>query len=180
MPNFRSEETKFFYDYWCTLRDGRMPGYRDWDPIGVAKQMPWATTIERGGSSGFRFRFAGTAVCAYFNEEITGQEVGSWMDADAKEFYFVKIEEMLLRPCGMLFTSHSRSETGRDCLFETISLPLSDSEGVGARLMLHQIVIEGATYGDASPKFSVPETWEWLELGAGVPAIGMQHSAQSS
>lgn len=171
MLEFRHEDSKVVYDYWMSLRSGAMPASLDWDPIRVPKQMPWCTIIERGGPSGYRLRFAGTAICEFYNEEMTGQAIGNRMEEDARAFYFAQIEETLTRPCGMFFTTHARSDTGRDCLFETLALPLADDDGVGTRLLMHQVIVEEVTYGDPSSKFSLPEMMEWIDLGAGVPSI---------
>jgi len=170
VPEFRSEETKVFYDYWMSLCEGRMPQYREWDPIRVAKQMPWCTIVERGGGAGYRLRFAGTAICEFYNEEMTGREVGRRMTAEARAFYFSQIEEMLTRPCGMFFCTHARSDSGRDCLFETLALPVADDTGSGCRLIAHQTIIEEITYGEARSRFSMPQVAEWIDLGKGVPS----------
>lgn len=69
----------------------------------------------------------------------------------------------------MFFTTHARSDTGRDCLFETLALPLANDDGIGIRLLMHQVIVEEVTYGDPSSKFSLPEMMEWIDLGAGVP-----------
>ncbi len=180
MPEFRSDNSKVFYDYWMSLGGGRMPPYRDWDPICVATQMPWCTIVERGGPSGYQLRFAGTAICEFYNEEMTGQAIGGRMDAGARAFYFAKVEETLTRPCGMFFSTHARSDTGRDCLFETLALPLGDEDGTGVRLIMHQVIVEEATYGDPSTKFSLPDMMEWIDLGAGVPSSDNLQVAHSS
>jgi hypothetical protein len=169
VPEFRSEETKIFYDYWMSLDAGRMPHYREWDPIRVAKQMPWCTIVERGGETGYRLRFAGTAICEFYNEEMTGQEVGHRMTAEARAFYFAQIEETLTRPCGIFFGTHARSDSGRDCLFDTLALPFADDTGAGCRLITHQSNIEEVTYGEARTRFSMPQVAEWIDLGEGVP-----------
>jgi hypothetical protein len=179
VPEFRSEESKVFFDYWMSLREGRMPAYRDWDPICVAKQMPWCTIVERGGNTGYRLRFAGTAICEFYNEEMTGQEVGHRMSPGARAFYFAQIEETLTRPCGMFFTTHARSDSGRDCLFDTLALPFADQNGEGCRLITHQANIEEVTYGEARTRFSMPEGAEWIDLGEGVPPRIELASAQS-
>ncbi len=179
MLEFRNENSKVVYDYWMSLRDGGMPAFQHWDPIRVPKQMPWCTIVERGGPTGYRLRFAGTAICEFYNEEMTGQAVGNRMEEDARTFYFAQIEETLMRPCGMFFATHARSDTGRDCLFETLALPLADDEGVGARLLMHQVIVEEVTYGDPSSKFSMPEQMEWIDLGAGVPMLEAVQTPQS-
>jgi hypothetical protein len=173
MLEFRNNDSKVVYDYWMSLCNGTMPPARDWDPIRVPKQMPWCTIIERGGPTGYRLRFAGTAICEFYNEEMTGQSIGYRMDDEARSFYFAQLEEVLTRPCGMFFATHARSDTGRDCVFDTLALPLADDEGVGIRLLTHQVIVEDATYGDPSSKFSLPETTEWIDLGAGVPPAGV-------
>ncbi len=170
MPEFRHQASKAVYDYWMSLRDGRIPSYRDWDPIRVAKQMSWCTILERGGPAGYQYRFAGTAICGFYNEDITGHEVGRKMDGEARTFYFEQIEETLRRPCGLFFYTHARSDTGRDCVFETIALPLADDDGTGIRLIMHQVIVEEVTYGDPSANFSLPDVMEWVDLGAGVPS----------
>jgi len=169
MPEFRDDNTKTFFDYWMSLSGGRMPAYRDWDPICVAKQMPWCTIVERGGGTGYRLRFAGTAICEFYNEEMTGQEVGHRMSAEARQVYFSWIEEALTRPCGMFFSTHARSDSGRDCLFDTLALPFADENGEGCRLITHQSNVEEVTYGEARTRFAMPEVAEWIDLGNGVP-----------
>ncbi len=180
VPDFRSDDNRVVYEYWASLNAGGMPSYRAWDPICVAKQMPWCTVLERGGPTGFRLRFAGTAICDFYDEEMTGQAIGYKMDEESRAFYFVQIEEILMRPCGMLIVSHGRSDSGRDCLFELVALPMSDDSGTGARVMMHQTIIEEATYGEASSNFSLPESMEWIDIGAGVPRVPETLASQTS
>ncbi len=180
MREFANNDTKVFYDYWMSLADGAVPHYRAWDPVCVPAQMPWCTIIERGGETGFQLRFAGTAVCAFYEEEITGQPIGKRLDARARAFYFSRLDETLSRPCGAFLLTQARSETGRDCLFETLVLPLADDNGVGVRLLMHRAIIERVAYGDASSKFSIPDRLEWIDLGAGVPADDLVDLAQSN
>lgn len=180
MPDFRNEDNKVVYDYWMSLRDGAMPSFRDWDPIHVPRQMPWCTIVERGGPTGYRLRFAGTAICDFYEEEMTGQPIDYKMDAESRAFYFLQIEAILTRPCGLLIFTHGRSDSGRDCLFELVALPLADENGVGSRVITHQAIVEEATYGEAWSKFSLPESMEWLDIGAGVPRMPETLASQTS
>lgn len=168
-PEFEHEQSKEFLAYWRSLNDGHMPSYRLWDPIQIPRLTPWCTIIERGGETGYRHRFAGTAICDFYNEEMTGKPIGYRMDEEARAFYFADIEKLLTRPCGRIFTVQARSETGRDCLFETISVPLADDDGVGFRFVNHQVIIEEITYGEAKSRFSLPDVAYWFDIGAGVP-----------
>ncbi len=166
MPQFRNADNKAFYDYWMSLNEGMVPHFRAWDPILVPRQMPWCTIVERGGATGYRLRFAGTGICGFYNEEMTGQEVGHRMDPKTRAFYFRSIEETLTRPCGMFFSSKARTATGRDCLFDTIALPLCDENGLGCRLMTHQAIIEELTFGEQRSRFSMPDVAEIFDLSS--------------
>ncbi len=166
LVNPRSQE---MWSYWQSLNGGQMPRAAAWDPIRVPKVMPWCTIIERGGATGFRLRFAGTSVCDFYGEEMTGQEIGARMDEAARRFYFGNIETSLTRPCGRYFTVEARSDTGRNCLFETLSLPLGDEAGMGFRLVNHFAILEELPYGEAQTNFAKPAFAHWIDLGAGAP-----------
>ena len=73
------------------------------------------------------------------------------------------------RPCGRYFTVEARSDTGRNCLFETLSLPLGDEAGMGFRLVNHFAILEELPYGEAQTNFAKPAFAHWIDLGAGVP-----------
>ena len=165
----RHESSRKIFAYWLGLNEGRAPCYKLWDPIKVPKLMPWCTIIERGGETGFRLRFAGTAVCDFYGEEMTGQSVGYRMDTQARAYYFRGLDEILDRPCGHFLTIQARSDVGRDCLFENIALPLTDIEGNGIRVINHQVILEEVTYGEPKTRFALPEIAEWIDVGAGVP-----------
>jgi len=169
LEHFRHDQTASFFAYWLSLNEGRMPLFGTWDPIKVHKSMPWCTIIERGGEAGFRLRFAGTAICDFYGEEMTGQAVGRRMDDEARTFYFGNIEQILQRPCATLMTTAARSDIGRDCLFECLSLPVADVEGKGVRVINHQVIIEDLTYGDTKTRFAMPEIFAWINIGAGTP-----------
>ncbi|MEQ9518910.1 MAG: PAS domain-containing protein [Parvibaculum sp.] len=157
------------WTYWQSLNDGRMPAAALWDPISVPKAMPWCTIVERGGPTGFQHRFAGTAICDFYGEEMTGQAVGSRMSEAARPFYFANIEVSLTRPCARIIVVEARSKTGRNCLFETLSLPLADASGKGFRLLNHQATLEELPYGEAQTNFALPAFAHWIDIGAGVP-----------
>ncbi len=166
---FRHESTREIFSYWLSLNNGQMPSSRLWDPIAVPKLMPWCTIVERGGETGFRLRFAGTAICDFYGEEMTGQALGKRMDAEARVFYFDSLEDILSRSCCRFLTMLARSAVGRECLFESISLPLADPDGKGFRVLTHQVILEEVTYGETTSRFSLPEAGEWIDIGSGVP-----------
>ncbi|PCJ69637.1 MAG: hypothetical protein COA62_08940 [Rhodobiaceae bacterium] len=165
----RHESSRVIFAYWLSLNDGRLPDYKLWDPIAVPKLMPWCTIVERGGETGFQLRFAGTAVCDFYGEEMTGQAIGGRMDEQARAYYFDGLEEVLTRPCACFMTMQARSKNGRDCLFESLSLPLANADGKSFRIMNHQVIIEEVTYGETKSRFALPDITEWIDIGAGVP-----------
>lgn len=165
----RHESSREIFAYWQGLNRGHLPSYQLWDPIEVPKLMPWCTIIERGGETGFQLRFAGTAICDFYGEEMTGQAIGRRMDAPARAYYFDCLEEVLNRPCACFMTMQARSNTGRDCLFESLSLPLADADGKSFRIVNHQVILEEVTYGETTSRFALPDIAEWIDAGAGVP-----------
>lgn len=167
--SFRHENSRKIFAYWQSLNEEHIPCFRLWDPIAVPKLMPWCTIVERGGETGFQLRFAGTAICDFYGEEMTGQALGSRMDRQAQAFYFHNLEEVLTRPSSQLLTIRARSSGGRECLFEHLSLPLADLEGNGFRVLNHQVIIEEVTYGEQKSRFALPEVAKWIDIGAGVP-----------
>lgn len=169
LEHFRHERTSVFFAYWLSLNEGRMPHSELWDPIKVHKSMPWCTIIERGGETGFQLRFAGTAICDFYGEEMTGQAVGNRMDDETRAYYFSNMENILRRPCATLMTTSARSDIGRDCLFECLSLPVANAEGQGIRVINHQVIIEDLTYGETKTRFAMPEVAAWIDTGEGTP-----------
>lgn len=157
------------WDYWSSLNDGRMPFVGDWDPVKVPKLMPWCTIFEHGGETGFRIRFAGTAICDFYGFEMTGNPVGLIAATDARDPYLESIREAFSRPCGRLLRIEGRSHLGKVCQFEVLSLPLGDEDGKALRLINHQVIIDTITFGDPRSEFSRPSASVWIDVGAGVP-----------
>ena len=168
------------WSYWSGLNAGRMPSARDWDPVRIPKLMPWCTIFERGGETGFRIRFAGTAICDFYGFEMTGNPVGRIAADNARDQYLDSIEEALARPCGRLTRIEGLSNMGKVCQFEVLSLPLSDDDGSALRLVNHQAIVDTITYGDARSEFSRPSLSVWLDIGAGVPENGNVRPAKMS
>ncbi len=166
---FEHERTAGVWAYWFSLNEGRIPLAVIWDPIKIPKAMPWCTIIERGGPTGYQLRFAGTAVCDFYGEEMTGEAVGGRMSGSARAYYFSAIETLLERPCVRHFTVEARSKTGRNGLFETLSLPLADENGQGIRILNHMALLEELPYGEAETHFAMPAFAQWIDIGAGVP-----------
>lgn len=167
--HFQHARTASCFDYWLSLNKGQMPCYELWDPIQIHQSMPWCTIVERGGETGFRLRFAGTAICEFYGEEMTGQAIGYRMDEQTRQYYFANLEKLLALPCATLMTTQARSDSGRDCLFECLSLPISDKQGKGIRVINHQVIIEELPFGEAKTRFSMPDVSAWIDVGAGTP-----------
>lgn len=60
---------------WEVLRAGRpAPGRADLDLAQMPRLAPWLFILEPGAAKGWRYRLAGTSLCAFLGREVTGTD----------------------------------------------------------------------------------------------------------
>jgi hypothetical protein len=170
MPEFRHSDTASLYEYWCSLGNGRPPGYGDWDPIDIPQLMPNVTILEFDEDDEFVHRFAGTANCEFVGVELTGRLLSDFFSPPEK--YIVtdqNLRTLLEVPCGRLSCLIMRSISGHECLAELLTLPLLGDSGEADRLIVFMIILKTHGFGEPVPTVSEYLEAEWLDLGCGVP-----------
>jgi len=170
MAGFRHNETAHFYDYWRSLCDDGLPNYRLFDPIQIPKLMPNVLFLKTDDEDNFVYQFAGTDVCAFVGGDLTGRLMKDFFPSP--EIY-ASTENMphamLSVPCGQITAYQVRSASGRECIAEFATLPLSGADGTPDRLVVHMAIVETTGFGEGNPEVSRHLKARWVDLGSGVP-----------
>ena len=123
MKNYRTKE---LYDYWDSVRGTRpAPRRLEIEPGSISSLLPYVFVLERLDPASYRFRLAGTHVCAYFGTELRGRQfTGLWpaKERDAVESLLYSVTE---DAAGAVAGLEGREQGGRLARFELLLLPLS-------------------------------------------------------
>lgn len=123
MKNYRTKE---LYDYWDSVRGTRAaPRRLEIEPGSIGSLLPYVFVLERLDPVSYRFRLAGTHVCAYFGMELRGRQfTGLWpaKERDAVESLLFSVTE---DAAGAVAGLEGREQGGRMARFELLLLPLS-------------------------------------------------------
>lgn len=172
MPGFRHSDTERFYEYWRSLADGKPPHFRLWDPIQIPKLMPNLLILEANADNDFVYRFAGTAVCDFVGEELTGRLMKDFFPSPEAYATVENVHRTLLEvPCGQLASYLLRTTSGRESISEIVILPMCGADGVPDRLVVCMAILEEYGFGDSTPEVSQNLSAEWIDLGFGVPEL---------
>jgi hypothetical protein len=88
----------------------------------------------------WRVRLAGTAVCERLGRDATGANALHGLDDDERSLYLTLSEKMFAEPCAIRAVLQETYEAGEQNLIDTLSLPLSTSEGARLVVTYAQIV----------------------------------------
>lgn len=121
----RQRTSAALYAYWNEVRQGRIAPRRfDIEPARISELLPDTFMLEQDPSGTFKYRLAGTHICAFFQSEFRGRNfLADWTAAD-RETIERHLSDITLRGGVGLFTIEFQADNNEVALFEMIILPL--------------------------------------------------------
>ncbi|GAB4521981.1 MAG: hypothetical protein Tsb0010_06210 [Parvularculaceae bacterium] len=132
----RHENAQLLCEYWKRLRDaqGRPPARSQIEPRAVKTALPSLFFLERRPEGGFRFRLAGTALCALYGEELRGADFARlWRPQDADAISALLRDVIEHGEPGM--ATAIAGERGARIDLEWVFAPLRNETGVVDRII---------------------------------------------
>lgn len=169
MPDFRDGRSETVFKHWHSLTAGKVPHYRDWDPVKIHKLMRDIFIVQRHMEGGYFYRFAGTGVGEFLGKEVTGLALDAMMKPDDWRDARQSLDELLGTPCGALLRNITQTNSGKLARVEFLILPLSVENDVCDRVISHMAVLETRGYASGAASFGARVFLEWIDLGFGVP-----------
>lgn len=113
------------FDYWDSVRDGRFaPNRFEIEPVKLADVLPDVFILECPDISSYRFRLAGTRICASLGHELRGNNLLDYWKDDDKEAVHNLLHNVAQDGAGAVIEfecSHGDREVAP---FEMLVLPL--------------------------------------------------------
>lgn len=122
----KQNTNRVLFDYWNRLRGDQPAPHRfDIEPAHISQILSETLILQHHSSEGYRFRLAGTLVCAIFGRELRGEDFVALWNGDGDR---VSLETSLAeisrnyRAARIEFAGHDID--GLDAAFEMLLLPL--------------------------------------------------------
>lgn len=169
-----SAENRRLLEAWCRWRGDRLlPRRADMDLGDIKPLLPMVTLQAWHSRLDVRFTVVGTRVREMIGAELTGANYIDLAPPEHREIRAARIEAMVTRPCGSLFTYHHRFANGLLALAETLSFPIEADRPGRPRMILTYSAAATPRYAPpADPKrpLAVMEDYAFVDIGAGLPA----------
>ena len=130
------DTSRQLYAYWDRIRGGRFAPWRaDIDPADIHRLLPDVFLGEVRSATNYRFRLAGTRLCAIYRRELKGRDMlERWSKADQEGFQTL-LHSACVDGTASVVRFQGHTETGHATRFEMITLPLRHHDGHVSRLL---------------------------------------------
>lgn len=119
-------------------------------------------------------KVAGSQLREHGNFEATGRNLRDLTPAEQWPVRRWRMNAAATLPCGaLMITIDTRTSSGEQVAFETVTLPIEPDLPEKPRLLLSNVAVVGGIYEPAAkdrPQLTwLPEEFRFLDLGAGIP-----------
>lgn len=132
--------TRELYDYWQRLRGARpAPDRTEIEPSDLRRILGDTFILEAGDRTDFRFRLAGTRVCALYGRELKGKDFVSFWRGKDREAVATLLTAVTQDAAAAVFGFEGRSAHERTLPCEVLLLPIRQ-KGEGWTRILGSLV----------------------------------------
>lgn len=158
---------------WTRWRgDKLLPARSDMNLSDIKDLLPLITLQEWVSRYDVRFKVVGTMVRDLLGYELTGANYIDIAPPEHREIRAERIEILVSRPCGTLFTYTHRMPSGLLVQAETLSFPIDpDQPGKPRMILTHTAATGDLTAhppGRDAPLAVMEDHW-FIDIGAGAP-----------
>ncbi len=130
------EQTQALYNYWNEVRGSRRaPRSLEIRPIAIPALLPNVFILEQLDQQNYRFRLAGTRVCAYTGNELRGHLFSSLWPEDQRSKIDAILQYLCKNATGTVCNIVGKELRGRSADFELMLLPLATATGPLERIL---------------------------------------------
>ena len=130
------KSSKRIYDYWNDVRDGRFaPNRFEIEPVMISDLLPDVFILERGDSSSYRFRLAGTRLCEALGHELRGRNLLDYWNAEDLEAVRNLLHNVAKDGAGAVMEFTCANGDREQAAFEMIVLPLVHTGQTVSRML---------------------------------------------
>lgn len=117
--------SKLLYNYWNTVRDGRIAPQRfEIEPARIAALLPETFIMECADLSDYRIRLAGTRICDQMGREMRGTALLDFWKPDDREALANLLHNVLCDGAVAVARFSARRDEGHGADFEMTLMPL--------------------------------------------------------
>ncbi len=132
----RHAQTKALHAHWRDLsRKGAPPDRNDIDPAAIAPALQDVFILGRGPDGGWRYRVAGTRLCAFADRDLRGELFTSWWRAEDQADVTRLLRSTAEENLPVIGGVSGRSARLGDFDLEAILLPLRHGGADGMRMI---------------------------------------------
>lgn len=132
----KHQSSNKLFEYWDTVRNGRLaPDRMEIEPSQIAEILPDVFVIECPDTDTYRFRLAGTRICAALGHELRGINLLDYWHGDDREAVRNLLHNVVQDGAGAVIEFQCSNEHDEQISFELLVLPLVyGSNGVNRML----------------------------------------------
>ena len=128
--------TRELYDYWQRLRGSRpAPERNEIEPADIRRILGDTFILEVAGQGEYRFRLAGTRVCALYGRELKGKDFLSFWTGKDRDAVATLLAAVSQDAAAAVLGMTGRSAHDRDLPCEVLLLPIRQKDGGFTRII---------------------------------------------
>lgn len=171
IPGEVSDLAAAFVRHWQSLRvDDRLPLSKDFldrvDPV----SQPYVSFNDLESTGKNTVVLFGTGLVELWKVDLTGKEVGEFIDQDQEARLTTDMLKCAEHPCGIWEVSTMRTTNGRIVGWEIVTLPLDLGEPNRNRIVRYHNILESTERGELIQDILYFQSKEWIDVGNGIPS----------
>jgi hypothetical protein len=132
----KHQATRDLYQYWQNLRGKRSaPDRSEIEPADIRHLLGHTFILEVVSRQEYRFRLAGTKVCALYGREMKGKDFAAFWERRDREAVATMLSAITSDAAATVMGLKGRSDHGRDLDMEVIMLPLRQRDEGYTRIL---------------------------------------------
>ncbi|MEJ1161116.1 PAS domain-containing protein [Prosthecomicrobium sp. N25] len=132
----KQKNTRDLYDYWQRLRGDRpAPERSDIEPADIRSLLGDTFILEVVSRDDYRYRLAGTRVCAAYGREMKGKEFLSFWKGKDRDAIATLLAAVVEDSAAAVIGVEATSSHGRDLPFECLLLPVRQAGQGNCRIL---------------------------------------------
>lgn len=167
------KELEPFCDHWQSLpkAEGQLiPHLRSFlDHVDPALQ-PHVALVDIPDDGDWSLRLYGTGRMNAFGRDLSGVNPLIIYDEKIRPLVIQSIAQALSQPCGWKTIREITTLSGLTNKGASVSLPLATDDGQPSCIVNYTTLVEPIAHDDRHGRVNTISEWEWMDIGAGVPA----------
>jgi hypothetical protein len=132
----KHQNTRDLYAYWQQLRRGRTaPDRSEIEPADIRHLLGYTFILEVVSHREYRFRLAGTRICALYGREMKGKDFADFWTGKDREAVATMLTAITEDAAATVMGVSGKTDHGRDLAMEALMLPLKQGNEGYTRIL---------------------------------------------